>query len=64
MDGFGLTVLLLALAGALTSGLTMVPAGMTFEVTRFGRHLRMLRPGVHFIVPLIDKIGERRPDAK
>jgi regulator of protease activity HflC (stomatin/prohibitin superfamily) len=64
MDGFAWIMVLFAIAGAVATGLTMVPAGMTFTVNRFGRHYRQLGPGLHFIVPLIDRIGERRPDAK
>ena len=36
-----------------------VPQGEEFTVERFGRYTRTLSPGLHFIVPLMDKIGAR-----
>ena len=34
-----------------------VPQGMEFTVERFGRFTRLLRPGLHFIIPFIDSVG-------
>lgn len=36
-----------------------VPQGEQFTVERFGRYIRTLSPGLHFIVPLMDRIGAR-----
>ncbi len=36
-----------------------VPQGEEFTVERFGRYTRTLNPGLHFIVPLMDKIGAK-----
>jgi regulator of protease activity HflC (stomatin/prohibitin superfamily) len=36
-----------------------VPQGEEFTVERFGRYTRTLTPGLHFIVPFMDKVGAR-----
>ncbi len=36
-----------------------VPQGMQYTVERFGRYIQTLKPGLHFIIPLVDKIGAR-----
>ncbi len=36
-----------------------VSQGMNFTVERFGRYTRTLPPGLHFITPIIDRIGAR-----
>ncbi len=36
-----------------------VPQGREYTVERFGRYIRTLSPGLHFIVPIIDRIGAR-----
>ncbi len=36
-----------------------VPQGAEWTVERFGRYTHTLEPGLHFIVPMIDKIGAR-----
>ena len=40
-------------------GVRAVPQGFEYTVERFGRFTRSLRPGLHFIVPVIDRIGAR-----
>ncbi len=40
-------------------GVKTIPQGMEFTVERFGRYTRTLRPGLHLIVPLIDRIGAK-----
>ncbi len=40
-------------------GVKSVPQGMEYTVERFGRYIRTLRPGLNFIVPLIDRVGAR-----
>ena len=44
----------LALAAA---GLRRVPAQTARPVRRFGRHLRVLGPGWHWVVPLLERSG-------
>ncbi len=40
-------------------GVQTIPQGKEYTVERFGRYTRTLSPGLHLIVPLIDKIGHR-----
>jgi regulator of protease activity HflC (stomatin/prohibitin superfamily) len=34
-----------------------VPQGFEYTVERFGKYIQTLRPGLHFIIPLVDRIG-------
>lgn len=40
-------------------GIKTVPQGYEFTLERFGKYTRTLRPGLHFIVPFMDRIGSR-----
>ncbi|MDR3073363.1 MAG: SPFH/Band 7/PHB domain protein [Deltaproteobacteria bacterium] len=40
-------------------GVKSVPQGYEYTVQRFGRYTHALRPGLSFIIPLIDRIGRR-----
>jgi regulator of protease activity HflC (stomatin/prohibitin superfamily) len=40
-------------------GVKTVSQGFEFTVERFGRFTRSLRPGLHLIVPLVDRIGHK-----
>ena len=40
-------------------GIKMVPQGYEYTLERFGRYLRVLRPGLHFIIPIMDRIGRK-----
>ena len=40
-------------------GVKTVPQGMEYTVERFGRFTRSLRPGLHLIVPIADRIGAK-----
>ncbi|MEW6646665.1 MAG: SPFH domain-containing protein [Pseudomonadota bacterium] len=61
MEGFATFVLfLLALAVVLVFlGVKSVPQGMEYTVERFGRYTRTLEPGLHFIVPVVDRLGAK-----
>jgi len=61
MAGFDAFVIgFLALAIILVVlGIKKVDQGMEYTVERFGRYTRSLRPGLNFIVPVIDAIGRR-----
>ena len=66
MEGFVLAgfpafaVFILALAIVLVfMGVKSVPQGMEFTVERFGRYIQTLRPGLNFIIPIIDRVGSR-----
>lgn len=38
-------------------GVKTVPQGYEYTVERFGKYIKTLSPGLHLIIPLIDKIG-------
>ncbi len=63
MPDFGFSVfalILVALAGVLIfSGVKVVTQGHRFTVERFGKFTRTLHPGLHIIVPVIDRIGNK-----
>ncbi|MGD9639465.1 MAG: SPFH domain-containing protein [Alphaproteobacteria bacterium] len=40
-------------------GVKVVPQGMEFTVERFGRYTQTLEPGLHIIVPIVDRIGAK-----
>ena len=40
-------------------GVNAVQQGMEFTTERFGRYTRTLKPGINFIMPIIDRIGSR-----
>lgn len=61
MPAFSVFVLVLVFLGVLlvALGVKVVPQGFEFTVERFGRYIRTLSPGLHLIVPLIDRIGRK-----
>ncbi|MDX6751526.1 SPFH domain-containing protein [Geminicoccaceae bacterium 1502E] len=61
MSGFTVVVLVvLALALVLVlMGVRSVPQGYEYTVERFGRYTRRLSPGLHVIVPFVDRIGSK-----
>ena len=61
MDGssiFFIAVAVLAIA-VVVMAVKTVPQGHEFTVERFGRYTRTLTPGLHIIVPFVDKVGAR-----
>ncbi|HSC67484.1 MAG TPA: SPFH domain-containing protein [Cellvibrio sp.] len=40
-------------------GIRFVPQGYEWTVERFGRYIQTLSPGLNFIIPFIDRIGQR-----
>ncbi len=40
-------------------GVKAIPQGWEYTVERFGRYTRSLRPGLHIIVPIYDRIGAK-----
>jgi len=59
--GFGtFTLVLVGLAIVIIfAGVKIVPQGHRFTVERFGRFTRTLQPGLHIIVPIVDRIGNK-----
>lgn len=41
------------------AGVKSVTQGMEYTVERFGRYTRTLSPGLHFIIPVVDRIGTK-----
>ena len=61
MEGFaGFVLFLLGLAVvAIFMGVKSVPQGMEYTVERFGRYTHTLEPGLHLIMPIVDRIGAK-----
>ena len=53
---FAIAVLLFAVILVFLS-VKQVPQGHQYTIERFGRYTRTLTPGLHLIVPLIDRVG-------
>ncbi len=58
MDAFVIGLLALVIV-LIVLGVKKVDQGMEYTVERFGRYTRSLRPGLNFIVPVMDSIGQR-----
>ena len=61
IDGFATFVILVVIASVLLifMGVKTVPQGTEFTVERFGRYMRTLTPGLHFIMPFIERVGAK-----
>ena len=57
-NGFVIAIVVLAVVLAKWS-VTIVDQGNEFTIERFGKFTRSLRPGLHFIVPVFDRVGHR-----
>ena len=55
---FAIVLVILAIVTVLKA-VRLVPQGMQYTVERFGRFTRSLTPGLHFIVPFVDRIGRK-----
>ncbi len=55
---FALSLVAVALV-FVTLGVKTVPQGYEWTVERFGKYVRTLTPGLHIIVPFIDRIGHK-----
>jgi len=54
----GLVMVLLA-AAALWSTVKVVPQGYNYTVENFGRYTRTLSPGLHILIPVVERVGSR-----
>jgi regulator of protease activity HflC (stomatin/prohibitin superfamily) len=54
-----LALLLLLLGGGALASVRRIPEGHVFTVHRFGRFRRTLSPGLHFLLPLFDRVVHR-----
>jgi regulator of protease activity HflC (stomatin/prohibitin superfamily) len=61
ITGFGVFALfLLVLAVTLASSIVkIVPQGFEYTVESFGKYTRTLQPGLHLLVPVIERIGHK-----
>lgn len=58
MEIFAITIVVLAIL-IVSQGIRSVSQGWLYTVERFGRYTHTLKPGLHFIVPLVDRIGAK-----
>ena len=58
MGSFVIVLVALAVA-TLFAGIKSVPQGWEWTVERFGRYQRTLEPGLNFIIPFVDRIGQK-----
>ncbi len=61
MEDFAIFVVALMVFGVVLvfMGVKSVPQGSNFTVERFGKYTKTLDPGLHIIVPLIDRVGSK-----
>ena len=61
MEGFAIFVLVLLGLGVvlILMGVKAVPQGINYTVERFGKYTGTLDPGLHIIIPFIDRIGAK-----
>lgn len=55
---FGIAVLIIGIF-LIFAGAKVVTQGYEYTVQRFGRYTKSLTPGLHLIIPLIDRIGSK-----
>jgi regulator of protease activity HflC (stomatin/prohibitin superfamily) len=53
---FGLLLILLAVF-ALWSTVKIVPQGYNYTIENFGRYTRTLMPGLHILIPIVERVG-------
>lgn len=53
------TVLLLCLAALALSAVKRVPVGQVYSLYRHGKPARLLQPGTHVVLPLLEKVAHR-----
>ena len=58
VETFGLFLIVLAVF-ALWSTIKVVPQGYAWTVENFGRYTRTLTPGLHILVPVMERVGAR-----
>lgn len=58
MGEFFVVLVVLAIT-ILALGVKRVPQGYEYTVERFGRYTKTLRPGLEFIIPVVDNIGAK-----
>ncbi len=61
IGGFGVFLIALVILAIVLIflGVKSVPQGYEYTVERFGRYTRLIRPGLNFLFPVIDRVGAR-----
>ena len=61
IDAVGYVVIAILVFGVIVmfKGIKTVPQGMEYTIKRLGKYTRTLRPGLNFIVPFIDAVGDK-----
>jgi regulator of protease activity HflC (stomatin/prohibitin superfamily) len=61
IGGLGLVglVLLLLAVSIIFGSIKMVPQGYKYTVENFGQYTRSLSPGLHFLVPIMERVGHK-----
>src|SRR5690625_3947051 len=60
MTELSTNIILLVLAiGFVFAGIKVVPQELKWTVERFGRYIRNLEPGMHFIIPITDRVRKK-----
>jgi regulator of protease activity HflC (stomatin/prohibitin superfamily) len=57
-EAFGLILVALAVL-ALWSTVKIVPQGFNWTIENFGRYTRTLSPGLHILVPVVERVGHK-----
>ena len=58
LEVFGFALIVLC-AAALWATVKVVPQGYNWTVENFGRYTRTLTPGLHILIPVIERVGSR-----
>ncbi|MEQ1649975.1 MAG: SPFH domain-containing protein [Hyphomicrobiaceae bacterium] len=61
IGGLGLVglVLLLLAVSVIFGSIKMVPQGYKYTIENFGQYTRSLAPGLHFLVPIMERVGHK-----
>lgn len=58
IEVLGIVLIVLAVV-ALWSTVKIVPQGSNYTIENFGRYTRTLNPGLHILIPVVERIGHR-----
>lgn len=54
-----IVLLIVAAVFFIRTGIVVVPQGAEFTLEYFGRYTRTLEPGLHFIMPFVERVGQK-----
>lgn len=57
--GYVVIAILVFVVILMFKGIKTVPQGMEYTVERLGKYTKTLRPGINFIIPFIDAVGDK-----